>query len=183
VLRAARKIIAADPDWRISRPYRKDYEAIFYNHGNLHSYGLMQIAECSRSRYYAMPYFYERAGAGWERLEAALADSAYQKEMTPPDGQWWCEYRLHCAERDGDAATVAALKAQREAEEAQQEAEIEDRFRAFVHTIPAHAGPSLAEIAGQLRELAAHNDPDEIREGLTEVADRLERLAGPPPLE
>jgi hypothetical protein len=124
----------------------------------------MLIAERGRSRWDTLR-LHGPGGFDWARAEAALAEPRFQKQVTPPDGQWWRDVQLHCAERDGDAATVAAIKAQRDAEMSQWKAGLGDRFRAFVPTIPAPARPSLAEIAGQLRELAAQNDPDVIRQG------------------
>jgi hypothetical protein len=42
---------------------------------------------------------------------------------------------------------------------------------------------SLAQVARQIRGLAAQNDPDVIRERLGAIADTLEDVAGTPPTE
>jgi hypothetical protein len=125
-LRAARKIVAADPDWRCERhPFLAP--SVFFNHGNLQSYAPARMIQRATydgplsQRLYREP---GTLGEIWGRVMAALADPKYQKEVTLPDGRWWRECQLHCAERDGDAETAAALKARAEAETTRGPAEL-----------------------------------------------------------
>jgi hypothetical protein len=43
VLRAARKIVASDPDWC---SWRREWGSIFFNHASLQSYALFEILRC-----------------------------------------------------------------------------------------------------------------------------------------
>jgi hypothetical protein len=112
-LRAARKIVATDPDWRIARTYWHRWGgydgAILFNHGNLQSYALMRMIERASYNYGLAQTLYghtEGSNETWARAAKALATPEYQKEVTPPDGLWWRWWRQHCAERDGDIARL-----------------------------------------------------------------------------
>jgi hypothetical protein len=87
---------------------------VFFNHGNLQSYLLLRMIEPATYTWGLAQTLYDHDGGVCEtcaRARMALTTPEYQKEVTPPDGRWWRWWRQHCAERDGDTATAAALKA------------------------------------------------------------------------
>jgi hypothetical protein len=197
VLRAARKIVAGDPDWRSNRQAASQ-QMVFYNHGNLTSCALMWIVSWASHDWTTSQLLYDpdgdcviwqRPGPGlapsyghiWARAEEMLALPEYQKNVTPPDGRWWRQWRQHCAERDGDTETATALKAQQEAELAALAGGLHDLLQP---PDPREAlRKAFAELAGRARALMATNDPDAIRQGLGDIAGRLESVFGLPSSE
>jgi chromosome segregation ATPase len=97
---------------------------------------------------------------------------------------------LESTRRDLDRATAhhAALETARAAgleadddaiRQATEELEAEDaRFQAHMRAIMRPPPSPLAELAARLRDLMAQNDHDVLREGLREVADKLDALSG-----
>jgi hypothetical protein len=194
VLRAARKIVAGDPDWT---SWRTDWGSIVYNGGNLRSYGLFEILRSEGRlirpdgsgewdyppqpgrRYY--DHYIWRQDPKVDRAVPLLDHPHCQAHMAP-DGAWWKAVRLHCAERDGDEAAAAPLRLEAERAKAKSTAEVQSFLRQFNPGIMSVLLKALAEqlplAAGELRELALENDPDAVRAGLTELAGKLETWAG-----
>jgi hypothetical protein len=189
VLRAARKIVASDPDWR---SWRTDRGSIFFNHGNLQSYALFDIIRSegriwlpSGGLEYANGFGYGVAISTSAAIEAVTNDPHCRSTMTPPDGKCWRAVQQHCAERDGDTATATALKTRADSENAAEMAgflaslnKLQRRPAGMMVTTHAALNEQLMAAAAQLRDLAKQNDPDAVREGLAVIAGQLETLGG-----
>jgi hypothetical protein len=169
VLRAARKIVADNPDWC---SWRQEWGSVFYNRASLQSTALFNIV----SRQGRLP---RPGGKAWEwdwpdgydwrcwqkpdaaRALAVLNHPHCQAHMTPPDGKWWKAVRLHCAQRDGDEAVAVPLRLEAEHKSAALTAEL--------HTFFARRNP-----AGMLRNsLLPESELLRVAADLHELADGL----------
>ena len=107
-----------------------------------------------------------------DALTAMLVTDGYRDRLAP-DGTWARRVALHVAERDGDVATAAGLRAALDAEQAAW-------LDAFAKRFGATGGDNketLTALAQRARGLAVENDPDAVRDGLREIAAALDDLA------
>jgi hypothetical protein len=193
VLRAARKIVASDPDWC---SWRREWGSIFFNHANLQSYALFEILRsegrldrpCGSGWDYPDGYDWRcwRQDPKVERASAVLNHPHCQAHMTPPDGSWWRAVQLHCAERDGDEMTATPLRLEAERRSADNMVKLhaavalQNRYTLggmFRNSMLVSS--ELLAVAADLHELAKQNDPDVVREGLLAAAKKLAGLAEP----
>jgi hypothetical protein len=129
VLRAAHKIVAADPDWTAWRIEGLGRGWVFFNHANVQSYALARMIGDMGNIYLSPKHARRRmgywlaAGYGYEhllsdraKLLAELAPGGrHHDAVTPPNGGWVKHVEKHIATRDGDTARVAVLQAEHEA--------------------------------------------------------------------
>ena len=113
VLRAIRRIIAADPDWSTTRWHR----SVLFNRGDLQSY---QTAHFMARGYPPWPKTHWRlkgeAPDRWPLAEVrqrARAKIAERPDVAEPVRVSW---ERHCAKRCGDHARVVEIDKQRETE-------------------------------------------------------------------
>ena len=122
VLRAARKVIAADPDWTAWQTERQGGGLVFCNRANLHGYAMARLIENSAN--YRSPKRALRGDWAWGRgkvtdraeVLAALAPGGRHHDYLAPDRPFARFVAIHIAERDGDTARAAELEAERQAD-------------------------------------------------------------------
>jgi len=162
VLRAAHKIVAADPDWAVQR-YLGDWNKaprrflVFFNRANLQSYSHAQ-------RLISHRWF------------APLTD--YDRAQLEPDGAWSLAVELHCAVRAGNASLAAELEARQRAAKARRQAGIV-RLRAELFQQP-EARPHYVLPAIQAGMQATHTDIAARAEKYAELLAQLPQSQGAP---
>jgi hypothetical protein len=202
VLRAAHKIMAADPDWRARRRIRNGSGWVFFNASSLQSYALSRLIDscfghyCSPERAAGLRvrrWFYasERRITRLDLL-TKLEEPPNRAVMAAPEGTWFRVVQEHRARRDGDHALADRLAVRREYEfnvwlgvfSLGARAKAEELRKCF----PALTGvdnETLNEpacdrtvLAMRVRDLIGQNDPDLVRAELAQIAAVLDGLAG-----
>jgi hypothetical protein len=177
-LRAAKKVIEVDPDWRLTWSWTLGNTLIFYNQASLSGAVMADVLR-------------------WEATSSRKRVLDQTSRVLASETEWLrgrresCEHRVrqHIAVRDADPAERERLIGQRTAEGTKLLAEAAQAIRAAAGR-PAQALSSpdgdlrdlpttLTSLALQARALIAMNDPDVVRVGLAEIADALDALGRP----
>ena len=200
MLRAAQKVVAADPDWIACRIEGQGRGWVFLNLANVQSYTLGRIiidtsnVYCSEKRAQRQPGQWVGAGPGFRRKivddhrdivpdrAELLASCCYG----PPNELYAKQVAYHIGWRDGDAATRAAVDASREADHQAWLAEgkrLAARIRGgrplddvSDYDRDGTGNETLTALADHVRALMVQNDPDALRAGLAEIAAALDTL-------
>lgn len=164
MLRAAHKIVAADPNWRGRRAESAGRSWVFFNHDSVQGYARMQLLT---------DHFTSQYSDG--RHEEALQDARH-RELMAQGGTWHRFVEQHRAKRDGETARLAALEAEGRADLARVMSRLSGRVS--VANANARVGSATqTDLAAKARALMVENDPDVIRAGLAEIAAALEGQA------
>ena len=110
ILRAARRMIASDLNWRMSRAETRGGPSIFYNAGDEWSYGLHRLL-CMHTRVIEGRIEFRPK----DELRKLLDTDRYRDLRSPPNGAWYREVEIHRAHRDGERERAARLEVEREA--------------------------------------------------------------------
>ena len=107
-LRAARRIVETDPNWRLTQTDSRGGLRIAYNADDLQSFGLGRLMETGArvSSWRGRTEFYQSK----EAMRAKASKSS------PHEAAWYRDVLIHRAQRDGDADTAVTLTAQRDAD-------------------------------------------------------------------
>ena len=173
-LRAAKKVVEVDPDWRLTWSWTLGNTLIFYNQASLSGAVMADVLR-------------------WEATSSRKRVLDQTSRVLASETEWLrgrresCERRVrqHIAARDADPAERERLIRQRKAEGTKRLAEAAQAIRAAASR-PAQVLSSangdlpttLTSLALQARALIAMNDPDVVRVGLAEIADALDAMAG-----
>jgi hypothetical protein len=174
-LRAVRRVLAGDPDWRARRLTRR-CGWVFYNAASFSS-TLFSMHWRRRPRptgqWHATKSMQEALTSGdpWAVRERECAAAEVQR---------------HIAERDAPTPEERARRAaehaqEREQQQAEQNAAMGTRIlRALKRCPPCTRADEGQHLATKARVLLTENDPDAIRAGLIEIAEALEAWGGQP---
>lgn len=117
VLRAAQRVVASDPDWRMERAKQaRGGICIFYNASDVRSFGLHRLMTC-----YAHVIHYYDGGKTYfhpyskDELRAKL-DNDSNRNFMSPGGPWHRDVEIHRLRRDGEQERAEVLEAERNAE-------------------------------------------------------------------
>jgi hypothetical protein len=205
VLRAAMKVIKDDPDWRAWRIAGMGRGRVFVNHANGQSYALGESIAGgwpddpiyrSPGRAARKPSKWARAGPGFRSIlyepRIHLTDRAELRHYTgAPDERAIRAVTNHIAWRDGNAEARATWARERE-EWLAEGKRLADRIRGKSFEATDGVGNEtlssaafmnqfrgvLGELGDVARALIMADDPDQVRDGLRQIADALDRLGG-----
>lgn len=111
-LRAARRIIASDPNWRVLHLSTRGALCVFFNADNVRSYGVAYLmlihSTCGNVENKSLD---QTRHIMYERL-----DRDFREYINAPHGQWLREVEIHRARRDGDPRRAEELRFLLEAE-------------------------------------------------------------------
>jgi hypothetical protein len=187
VLRAARKLVRADPDWAWYISESHGGSLVFFNQASVQSEAMAHQVAGGRVAYHSAKRAYRAAIAEetWTRvMDRADALKAAQDALANPERRAEHERRAqyHLVMRDGDAETVALAQAKHEADRAVQMAQLAGFARAVRNPMSvllddqARWSGNMKELAEKARALIAQNDPDVVRAGLAEIAHALDAV-------
>ena len=117
ILRALRAVTKGDPDWFLWRSECRGGSIVLMNYASVRSYGLARLKVDSTYQYRGKD---PRTPKHWvsseadliTRLEAEPHSDYCAAACVAPGGPWWRHVQQHVAEREGDAARAATLKAE-----------------------------------------------------------------------
>ena len=172
-LRAAKKVVEVDPDWRLTWSWTLGNTLIFYNQASLSGAVMADVLR-------------------WEATSSRKRVLDQTSRVLASESEWLrgrresCERRVrqHIAARDADPAERERLIGQRKAEGTKRLAEAAQAIRAaagrpaqVLSSANGDLPTTLTSLALQARALIAMNDPDVVRVGIAEIADTLDAMA------
>src|SRR4051794_33615047 len=116
VLRAARRVIDSDPDWRMARAtLARGGLCIFFNSDNVQSFGHHRLmwSHAQVNEYKGGTIFHPYSR---DELRAKVDDENHKNMISPPNGAWYRDVEIHRARRDGEHERAKVLEAERDAE-------------------------------------------------------------------
>lgn len=120
VLRAARRIVNTDADWRVWSSETMGGSLVFFNMGDVISYSLARLKSDTLHQYRS-----KRAAAAFaplsypmdeQQLRDLIAPGGNKHSLITPGGAWWRHVEIHKAERDGDQSRAAEIQAKLDAD-------------------------------------------------------------------
>jgi hypothetical protein len=201
VLRAARKVVSAGPDWAWQVADSHGGSLVFFNQASVQSRAMARIM-ASQAVAYHSPKRRERLR--WARSDFIMTDvlewpdviARTQARLNNPDllADHEQNVRWHARARDGDAEEAERVALERARDQAVRHIDIDilmlgqrrlKLMRAaaklgfmlppnFDHPAPI---ADLTALADKARALIVQNDPDTVRQGLGEIANALDAIA------
>lgn len=184
VIRAAKNVIARDPDWSMHRSESQGGTWTFFNRANAQSWAMASVIGEWRTTYRSPKRIrrYDRANSAFARYRWTMSHVLKDRDEAlkrAPVELYESHVAKHIAHRDGDAATRAAMDAEAEAGRRVWMAAGQALMSGKRLEAVSDAASKHLELAALARRLITENDPDAVRSGLAEIADALDAFTAP----